>query len=116
MSYNYGDLIEYTDSTNDENFNNASRWAKEHYTTFTEDLELRNLPLRYFRIGEAPIPAEPPEVSEVSRREEILQELNEIDRKSIRALRANEADYIAMYEQQAQALREELQQLGEVAE
>lgn len=47
---------------------------------------------------------------------EILQELNEIDRKSIRALRANEADYIAIYEQQAQALREELQQLQQAEE
>ena len=42
---------------------------------------------------------------------EILAELETIDNKSIRAIRANDTDYIAMYETQAEELREELRSL-----
>lgn len=45
------------------------------------------------------------------RKEEILNLLKEIDLKSIRAIRANDKDYIEKYESQAKKLREELQKL-----
>lgn len=45
------------------------------------------------------------------RKQEILKELDELDLKSIRAIRSNDTEYIAEYEQQAEALREELRTL-----
>ena len=45
------------------------------------------------------------------RKQEILTALNELDLKSIRALRANETEYIQRYEEEATALREELKNL-----
>ena len=46
---------------------------------------------------------------------EIKKELDTLDLKSIRAIRANDTEYINKYEQEAQALREELNNLeGEV--
>ena len=55
---NYGDIIEYIDGTYDENFKQAETWAKEHNTTFEERLDLRDLPKRYFQIGEKYVPTE----------------------------------------------------------
>ena len=45
------------------------------------------------------------------RKQEILLQLNEIDNKSIRALRNNEADRLQELEKQAEELREELKEL-----
>lgn len=45
------------------------------------------------------------------RRQEILQKLDELDLKSIRAIRAKDEEYIAQYEAQAQELRKQLQEL-----
>lgn len=45
------------------------------------------------------------------RKQEILIALDELDLKSIRALRANDTEYIQEYEAQAQVLREELRGL-----
>ena len=45
------------------------------------------------------------------RKQEILTALNELDLKSIRAIRANETEYIQRYEEEATALREELKNL-----
>lgn len=45
------------------------------------------------------------------RKQEILTALNELDLKSIRAIRANDTEYIQKYEEEAQALREELRNL-----
>ena len=44
-------------------------------------------------------------------RQEILKALDEIDLKSIRAIRANDTEYLKKYEAEAQALREELKGL-----
>lgn len=44
---------------------------------------------------------------------EIKQALDELDLKSIRALRANDTEYIEQYEAEAQALRNELRTLME---
>lgn len=56
MEYEYGQIIEYIDGTKDENFDNARYWTKIHNTTFNERIDLRNLPKRYFQIGEEYIP------------------------------------------------------------
>lgn len=45
------------------------------------------------------------------RRNEILDELEDLDIKSIRAIRANDQEYLAKYEEQAKALRKELNSL-----
>ena len=57
--FNYNDIIEYIDATYDENFQDAKHWAKEHNTTFEELMDRRDLPKRYFQIGEEPIIPEP---------------------------------------------------------
>lgn len=41
----------------------------------------------------------------------IIEELDKLDLKSIRAIRAGDQDYIAQYEAQAQELRRQLQEL-----
>lgn len=56
MAYNYGDIIEYMDCTKDENFDNARKWATAHKTTFDELYERRDLPKRYFQIGQPYVP------------------------------------------------------------
>lgn len=48
-----------------------------------------------------------------ARIEEIKAQLNELDLKSIRALRSNEEDYLQQYEEEAIALRNELRTLIE---
>ena len=45
------------------------------------------------------------------RKNEILARLDEIDQKSIRAIRANDTYYIQAYEEEAEALRKELHDL-----
>jgi len=59
--FNYKDIIEYIDCTYDENFGDAKHWAQEHNTTFEELIDRRNLPKRYFQIGEEPQPYVPTE-------------------------------------------------------
>ena len=53
------------------------------------------------------------EKAKAERIEEILAELQTIDNKSIRAIRANDTEYIQMYEEQAESLREELRGLND---
>lgn len=55
---NYGDIIEYYDGTLDKNFNEAQKWAEKHNTTFKELIDRRDLPKRYFQIGEEPVQTE----------------------------------------------------------
>ena len=43
--------------------------------------------------------------------EQIKEDLNALDLRSIRAIRANDTEYIAQYEAQAQAMREQIQEL-----
>ena len=47
----------------------------------------------------------------MKKRQEILQKLDELDLKSIRAIRAGDQEYIAQYEAQAQELRKQLAEL-----
>lgn len=54
----YGTIIEYMDGTYDPNFNNAQDWAFAHNTTFEELLDRRDLPKRYFQIGQPYVPTE----------------------------------------------------------
>ena len=46
------------------------------------------------------------------RRQEILSELDKLDLKSIRAIRANDQEYLAKYEAQAEELRKQLKELS----
>ena len=46
-----------------------------------------------------------------AKRQEILKQLDLLDLKSIRAIRANDQEYIAKYEAEAEELRKELMEL-----
>lgn len=46
------------------------------------------------------------------RRQEILDELDKLDLKSIRAIRANDQEYLVKYEAQAEELRKQLKELS----
>lgn len=46
------------------------------------------------------------------RRQEILNELDKLDLKSIRAIRANDQEYLVKYEAQAEELRKQLKELS----
>ena len=59
--FNYNDIIEYIDATYDENFEDAKHWARNHNTTFEELMDRRDLPKRYFQIGNEPQPYVPTE-------------------------------------------------------
>ena len=47
-----------------------------------------------------------------ARKQEILRKLDELDLKSIRAIRANDQEYIDKYEAQAEELRKQLKELS----
>ena len=53
------------------------------------------------------------EYQKAQRKQEIYKLLDELDLKSIRAIRTSDEEYIEKYEQEAQELREELRELGE---
>lgn len=76
MTYSYNQTIEYTDGTRDLKFEAARKWAKEHRTTFKEDIDARvtvgGVLKRYFLIGsehEKPAPIEPPTAPEPTQEE-----------------------------------------------
>lgn len=53
--FNYGDIIEYIDSTRDLHFEAAHKWARTHNVTFNELIDKReerdDIFYRYFQIG-----------------------------------------------------------------
>ena len=51
------------------------------------------------------------ETKKEAKRQEILKQLDSLDLKSIRAIRANDQEYIAKYEAEAEELRKELAEL-----
>ena len=51
------------------------------------------------------------ETEKEAKRQEILKQLDSLDLKSIRAIRANDQEYIAKYEAEAEELRKELTEL-----
>lgn len=69
QEYDYNQIIEYIDCTYDENFQDAKHWAQEHNTTFEELMDRRDLPKRYFQIGEEPVIPEPLPPTEEEQRE-----------------------------------------------
>jgi hypothetical protein len=107
MEYNYGDIIEYIDGTLDSNFNMARKWAKNHNVSFTELMDRRNLPKRYFQIGEQYIPTEDDKKSQVRNIRNMLliryvdpyqlairwEELSDDDKTSIKGYRQYLLDY-----------------------
>lgn len=61
--FNYGDIIEYIDGTLDDNFTEAKKFASANGVPFEEIIDKRDLPKRYFQIGEKqeePIAVEKP--------------------------------------------------------
>lgn len=67
QEFNYGDIIEYIDCTEDLHFEAARDWAKTHNATFNELMDKRDLPKRYFQINEIIVPEpQPPTKEEIS--------------------------------------------------
>lgn len=58
-----------------------------------------------------PIAEEIAETKKEAKRQEILKQLDSLDLKSIRAIRAGDQEYIAKYEVEAKELRKQLQEL-----
>ncbi len=86
----------------------AAIWCNEN-DCYIEELEPID-EVRRFELKAIPKPtAEELKMAEI---EEIKAELNEIDLKSIRALRAGDTEYIEIYEAQAVELRTRLAQLA----
>ena len=58
--FTYNQTIEYIDGTRDLNFEAAQKWAREHGTTFVEDVTARKMLgdklMRFFVIGDEPKP------------------------------------------------------------
>ena len=64
-NFAYNQTVEYIDGTRDLNFEAAQKWAKEHGTSFEEDVAARKMfgdkLLRFFVIGNEPKPYVPTE-------------------------------------------------------
>lgn len=92
--FNYGDIIEYIDSTRDLHFEAASKWASTHNATFDELIDRREERdgklYRYWQILKRPEPEPyvptPEEEAERKRQERI--------RKLYQSLK--ETDYVAL--------------------
>ena len=66
----------------------------------------------YFYIDNNLVKKDKAEIEKREKRiEQIKEELNQLDLKTIRALRSNDTEYIASYENEAITLRTELQKL-----
>lgn len=66
----------------------------------------------YFYLNNQIVAKDKAKIKEKEKRiEEIKEELNKIDLKSIRAFRAGEAEHLAKYEEEAVKLREELEKI-----
>ena len=87
----------------------AAGWCNERGDCHITEME-NNDDIRRFKIVENPQPG----AKELKARaiDAIKSQLNELDLKSIRALRANETAYLEQYESQAVALRQQLKELG----
>lgn len=72
--YNYGDIIEYIDGTNDLNFNNAALWAISNDAQLIELIDRRDLPKRYFQIIKNPEPLPPTEEEQRENRARAYQQ------------------------------------------
>ena len=63
--FTYNQIIEYIDGTRDLNFEAAQKWAREHGTSFEEDVTARKMfgdkLMRFFVIGNEPKPYIPTE-------------------------------------------------------
>lgn len=87
----------------------AAEWCNNRGDCHITELESSG-DFRLFEIVENP----QPDAAELNARaiDKIKSQLNELDLRSIRALRANEATYLEEYELQAVALRQQLKELG----
>lgn len=87
----------------------AAIWCNDRGDCLIEEIETGDEELRRFEIKLAP----PPTDEELKQREisEIKAQLDVIDLKCIRALRAGDTEYLETYEAQAQELRVKLAEL-----
>lgn len=100
--FNYGDIIEYVDSTRDLHFEAARKWARTHNATFEELIDRREekdgVLYRYWQILKRPEP-EPyvptPEEEAERQRQERIAELRML---------LEESDYVVIKIAEAQAL------------
>lgn len=74
-NFNFNETILYIDGTRDQNLEAAQKWAKEHGTTFEEDMDKRDLPKRYFVIGSEPQVETPKEPTVEDLRNTRIEEL-----------------------------------------
>ena len=89
-----------------------TREELEHALTFMPYTTIEETNIEYeLYNGEYLTKEEVQEKEKEARIEEIKKELNELDIKSIRAIRTNDTAYLEKYEQEAQVLREELRSL-----
>ena len=86
----------------------AASWCNQAGNCYIEEIESIN-GVRRFEIKGVPAPDE----EELKQREieSIKAQLDEIDLKSIRAMRAGETEYIELYESEAMELRTRLEEL-----
>lgn len=104
-NYTYNQTIEYIDGTRDLNFEAARKWAREHGTTFEENIAARKTVngklMRYFVIGEesAPVVVEPAPVPEPT----VVEELQARKRAERDARMSVTQDRIDRYRNQIEA-------------
>ena len=86
----------------------AVDWCNKRGDCFISDVSTDN-GVRTFELKSLPTPTE----DEIKQREilEIKAKLDAIDLKSIRAIRAEETEYIELYESEAKSLRTKLKEL-----
>lgn len=100
ISYQNGKIVGYTEQPQDLVLYNLDRVEEtnEKYVLCNDEYVLETSE-KYI------------EYKKEQRKKEILNLLDELDLKSIRAIRANDTEYIEKYEEEAKALREELKTL-----
>ena len=101
ISYQNGKIVGYTEQPQDLTLYNLERVEEtdEKYVLCNDEYVLETSE-KYI------------EYKKEQRKQEILNLLDELDLKSIRAIRANDTEYIEKYEEEAKALREELKKLN----
>lgn len=103
-NFTYNQTIEYIDGTRDLNFEAAQKWAREHGTSFEEDVAARKTVggklMRYFIIGSEPAPVvvEPAPVPEPT-----VEELQARKRAERDAMMQSAQDRIDRYRNQTEA-------------
>lgn len=116
--FNYGDIIEYIDSTRDLHFEAARKWTRTHNATFEELIDRREerdgVLYRYWQILQRPEPEPyiptPEEEAERERQERIYELHQSLEETDYVALKLAEA----VAEKDDDALAEMLEEYADV--